>query len=474
MNRLNNLYRGIFSLLKARIPGQLVIQLTDHCNAQCPQCGMRAGERFQRFRLSMDAVRETIDAAAEKGVQALSFTGGEPMMFQKDLVELLHYAGRAGIPFLRTGTNGFFLADSQNPDFETRIGRIAGALAETPLRNFWISLDSAVPRIHESMRGFSGVVAGIEKALPIFHRLGIYPSVNLGINRNITEATRSAPPKGIRENPDEYREYFYHQYRTAFRAFYRFVIDLGFTIVNSCYPMSVQPEADANPSSLDRSEAERMKIERLSPVYAASSEDALVRYTPSEKEMLFAALSDTIPEFRSRIRIFSPLTSLYALRRQYADDSQANPFPCRGGIDFFFINARDGKTYPCGYRGHENLGDFRDLDLAGIGAGEKCVECDWECFRDPSELFGPLLELRSAPKSLLLKFFRDPEYFRLWRKDLSYYRACDLFDGRQPPDWRSLSAFDRPNPVQSGASNQENQNHPRAPVETEFAQARRI
>ncbi len=72
-----------------------------------------------------------------------------------------------------------------DPGGNDRIRRLVEMLADTPLRNFWISLDSADPAVHERMRGFPGVVAGIEKALPIFHQHGIYPSANLGINRNM-------------------------------------------------------------------------------------------------------------------------------------------------------------------------------------------------------------------------------------------------------------------------------------------------
>ena len=103
-----SLFRQAAGLLRGRVPGQLVIQLTDRCNAACPQCGMRATVRFDRSSLSMDEVRRMIDAAAEKGVQALSFTGGEPMLRFADLAELIRYAGAAGIPCIRTGTNGFF------------------------------------------------------------------------------------------------------------------------------------------------------------------------------------------------------------------------------------------------------------------------------------------------------------------------------------------------------------------------------
>ena len=95
------------SILNNRVPGQVVVQITDRCNARCPQCGMRATESFTRSTLATDAIKRIIDAAASRGVQAISFTGGEPLLDLPRLVELIRYAGDAGIPYIRTGTNGF-------------------------------------------------------------------------------------------------------------------------------------------------------------------------------------------------------------------------------------------------------------------------------------------------------------------------------------------------------------------------------
>ncbi len=81
---------------------------------------------------------------------------------------------------------------------------------------------------------------------------------------------------------------------------------------------------------------------------------------------------------------------------------------------------------PCGYRGNENLGDFNTLNVRVVTDKERCRKCDWKCFRDPSELFSPLLQARSTPIALLQKIFRDAEYRRLWLKDLNYYRACNF------------------------------------------------
>ncbi len=401
------------SLLKHRVPGQLVIQLTDRCNARCPQCGMRVTEKFERTRLSGDAVRRIIDAAAEKGIQALSFTGGEPMLLLDELAEMISYAGKAGIPCIRTGTNGYFLAGSDDARFEQKIRRIARKLALTPLRNFWISVDSAIPSVHEKMRGFDGLVRGMERAIPIFHEYGIYPSANLGINRNLLPGTMQDVPL------DE----FYERFREGFREFYRLVTGLGFTIVNSCYPMSVD-DGDG-----------------LVPVYGASAADRVIRFTRAEKSRIFRALFDTIPEFRSKIRIFSPRTSLYSLYRIYDGASPESAQPCRGGVDFFFIDSKDGNTYPCGYRGNENMGEFSGINMTGKAPDADCRACDWECFRDPSELFGPLVDGFSNPLALMKNICHDPGKFRLWIEDLRYYRACGLFDGRKAPDFKKMSAF---------------------------------
>ena len=105
------------------------------------------------------------------------------------------------------------------------------------------------------------------------------------------------------------------------------------------------------------------------------------------------------------------------------------------------VDAQEGNTYPCGYRGNENLGKLWDLDLSALDTQTACLQCDWECFRDPSELFGPILHGLSHPIDLFREFRRDPQYFRLWLSDLKYYQACNFFDGRIPPDTIRLRNF---------------------------------
>ena len=410
------------TLMKQRVPGQLVIQFTDRCNAQCPQCGMRISEDFPRSQLESHQVMDLIDAAASKGMRSLSFTGGEPFLRKDELLPLIRYAVFLGIPYVRTGTNGFMFMGSESKGFESRMGRLAEDLAESGLRNFWISIDSAVPAIHEAMRGLPGVIQGIRKALPIFHQNGLFPSANLGINRNVTEETRTLEP-GNGHDSEDYLAEFYRRYREGFRAFYTAVIDMGFTIVNSCYPMSVAAD------------------DGLEAVYSASSSDNVVRFSKAEKAVLYRALFETIPEFKHQTRIFSPRASLYALIKEETGPAgvDSDSYPCRGGLDFFFVDAKKGHAYPCGYRGQDDLGPFPDLDLASLKSPAHCKECHWECFRDPSELAGPLLDVFRRPSGVIKKFLGDRTYARLWFEDLMYYRTCGWFDGRKAPRLKSLS-----------------------------------
>lgn len=397
-------------VLKQKTPGQLVVQVTDRCNAACPQCGMRSTRKYPRTRLVQERLFRIIDAAAEKGVRSLSLTGGEPFLLGDDLIELIRRAVSVGIDYVRTGTNGFLFMGWENKGFERRIGLLAEKLAGSGLRNFWISLDSVDPGTHEAMRGLPGVVEGIRRALPLFHRNGLYPAANLGINRNLTQQTAALDFSGERvETRDIDR--FRHVYAQGFRDFYATVIGMGFTMVNSCYPMS--QEKDDNPDS----------------VYIAGSPDRLVRFSSQEKKALYEALFEVIPEFRDKIRIFSPRSSLYALIQELSGKGAS--YPCRGGVDYFFVDAGKGRTYPCGYRGGEDLGFFEQLDLNSIKPDAWCRKCHWECFRDPSELAGPFVDVIWRPAELIRSWKKDKTRARLWFEDLKYYRACGWFDGRK-------------------------------------------
>ena len=410
--------------MHGRLPGQLVIQYSNKCNADCPQCGMRRSNNIPRHTLTKDRVKELIDNGAEAGVQSLSFTGGEPLLFIDYIVELNYHATGAGIPYVRTGTNGFFLAGADKPDFDRKVNTLAEKLGSTGLYTFWMSLDSAIPEDHERLRGLPGIVKGMERALPIFHSNGIFPSVNLGINR----ATGGINAQPFLDNMD--KEEFEAAFHLAFEKFYSFVENLGFTIVNACYPMS--DESENSCGSLD---------DNLdSSLYGAASGDSMITFSDGEKELIFKALYKTIPKFRGRLRIFSPRCALYNLQKKF-QNKQPSLYSCRGGTDFFFVESDKGEIYPCGYF-NEPIGKLPDLKKR-LAQPKECDRCEWECFRDPSDLLGPFAELFTKPVTLMQKIIRDPGFYRILQEDLRYYRACNFFDGRKAPDFRKMERFSR-------------------------------
>ncbi len=400
--------KDLISLIRNRIPGQLVIQYTDRCNAECPQCSMNKTLPYPRHTANFDDIKRTIETAGIKGFKAISFTGGEPLLYTDEIMELSIYAEMAGIEYIRTGTNGYIFMNSHEDKFYSRIHSFAERLQKTKIRNLWISIDSAVPEVHEKMRGLPGVIKGIEKALPIFHQYDIYPSINLGINRNINGLWEEMKDKKIGDS-----EAFYDYFNKGFDSFFRFAKNLGFTIANACYPMSVSKDNDKN----------------LSAVYGADSLNNVVSFDESEKINIYKALMDQIPNHRSSLRIFTPTSSLYSLIKDIEEGNYS--YPCRGGKDFFFVSNKDAEVYPCGYRGNESLGKLWEINK--VDESVNCRSCDWECFRDPSELTGPITEAFNNPLNLAMKFVKEKEYFKLWYNDMIYYRDCDYFNGRVAP-----------------------------------------
>jgi hypothetical protein len=250
----------------------------------------------------------------------------------------------------------------------------------------------------------------MEEALPVFHAAGLYPAANLGLTRHLDRVPLPAM-RAVGE--DEFRA----AVRSGLRAFFERVIGLGFTMVNVCYPMSAS-QGDG-----------------LEPAYLATSDEPLVRFTEQERSVLYASLAGVIAEQRPRIRVFTPLSSLDALGAELNGGLSA---ACRGGVDYFFVDPH-GDTYPCGYRGDHWLGPFVTFEPRRTGK-PACRRCHWECFRDPSELFGPVTSpgRRSLPARLLAGPDRR---MRLWWEDVRYAEACDLFDGRRPPDEVRLRRF---------------------------------
>ena len=426
-------------LCDRRPPRQLVLQLTDRCNAHCPQCGMNVDSTMPRTTMQLPYALAAVEHVARNHFQALSITGGEPLLYLDAVCAIVARARELGIAHVRTGTNGFLFSRPDDPSFDYNVSQVARSLTDAGVTTFWISIDSAVGTVHERIRGLPGVWRGIRRALPIFHSYGLFPAANVGLTRLVGGAALEAADA----------ETFALHARQALQDVFATVIDLGFTMCGLCYPMSLPEEESGSQAA-----------------YRATSTAHLVDFTTREKAILYDELLRLLPDVRRAVRLFTPRSSLAMLRDENlargatdkprctqdgvsprapggssaarrAQAGGAACYPCLGGVHFFFL-AASGQLYPCGYRGEEPLGAPWDVDF-DVPRKATCVSCEWECFRDPSQLAGPLGALRREPWTLLHPRRGDRERLRLWHEDVRYVLACDLFNGHTPPDYRRLA-----------------------------------
>jgi uncharacterized radical SAM superfamily Fe-S cluster-containing enzyme len=104
-----------------------LVEITDHCNLECPVCYAESGPSRQQYR-SLDHVQRLIDAvvANEGEPDVVQISGGEPTI-HPDFFAILDRAKAAPIRHLMVNTNGIRIAQDQAfadrlagymPDFE--------------------------------------------------------------------------------------------------------------------------------------------------------------------------------------------------------------------------------------------------------------------------------------------------------------------------------------------------------------------
>ncbi len=131
----------------------LRVALTARCNLRCIYCH-HEGDVPHESEISGEMVASIARAAADLGMHAIKFTGGEPLM-RKDLEHLISQIPK-GIDTSIT-TNGIFLAERAQPLADAGLGRVN------------VSLDSLRPEVFRSITGckegdLERVIAGINSA----------------------------------------------------------------------------------------------------------------------------------------------------------------------------------------------------------------------------------------------------------------------------------------------------------------------
>ncbi|HEX2863873.1 MAG TPA: GTP 3',8-cyclase MoaA [Deinococcales bacterium] len=146
-----------------RVVRDLRISVTPRCNFHCTYCDpLGAHHHEPRGVLSLADVRHFLAAAASLGLDAVRFTGGEPLL-RAELPEMIEAAaGQAGIADVSITTNGSLFR------------RRAPDLIAAGLRRVNISLDALDPAVFAAMSG-GGNVTTVLDAIDLALELDLHP-----------------------------------------------------------------------------------------------------------------------------------------------------------------------------------------------------------------------------------------------------------------------------------------------------------
>lgn len=97
-------------------------RFTHHCNITCQHCYNESGPLRAGLRLSVAEMCAVITQMPSVGIPALNLTGGEPFLYQTDLLEIIRACRTAGLEEISLYTNGFWATDRSAAD--TILGRL--------------------------------------------------------------------------------------------------------------------------------------------------------------------------------------------------------------------------------------------------------------------------------------------------------------------------------------------------------------
>jgi MoaA/NifB/PqqE/SkfB family radical SAM enzyme len=142
--------------LVARRPFQVLVQVTNRCNATCSFCDFWPHGAHPREELTTDDFHALSDELAGIGTFLVSIEGGEPFV-RPDLVEIVRAFGRHHVPLLYT--NGWFVTEEK-----------VEALFAAGLAQVGVSIDYPDAARHDAKRGLKGGTERAWRAVELFRK----------------------------------------------------------------------------------------------------------------------------------------------------------------------------------------------------------------------------------------------------------------------------------------------------------------
>ena len=155
-----------------------IVEVTDHCNLQCPICYASSGPHRPGFR-DLGVVERMFDAvvANEGEPDVVQISGGEPTL-HPEFFEILDAARRRPIKHLMLNTNGIRIANE--PGFAERLKHYA------PGFEVYLQWDSLRPPALKALRGVD--LSGVrERAMDELNRLDLSTTLVMTVARGIND-----------------------------------------------------------------------------------------------------------------------------------------------------------------------------------------------------------------------------------------------------------------------------------------------
>ena len=169
---------------------QMNFQITAKCNYNCVHCFNAADNSPLCAEMPYEDVLSLLDEARACGINAITITGGEPMM-HRHFMDIMHAIYERGMFVFDFNTNGYFLRQETLEEFR--------AMGCEPLMK--ISFDGI--GYHDWMRGRHGAEADALRAIRLCVENGFPVMVQYNINKknlpSLMESLDALDAMGVRE-----------------------------------------------------------------------------------------------------------------------------------------------------------------------------------------------------------------------------------------------------------------------------------
>jgi len=155
-----------------------LIEVTDHCNLQCPICYAESGPSRQQYR-TLDHIQRMIDAVVrnEGEPDVVQISGGEPTL-HPDFFAILDRAKAAPIRHLMVNTNGIRIAED-----EAFAKRLAGYMPDFEV---YLQFDSFERHALMALRG-ADLRETRTRALERLNRLGVSTTLVVTLKKGLND-----------------------------------------------------------------------------------------------------------------------------------------------------------------------------------------------------------------------------------------------------------------------------------------------